>query len=328
MIADFVIADLPRATKATDWLAVATRADGTYWQLPVLYVTGAKPGPTLIVTGAVHGDEYEGVETIPLVFQQIEPEDLAGTLVMLPVCNMPAYETVQRSSPIDGLNLARVFPGDPNGSITQRIADLITTKLLRHADFFIDLHSGGVAYDLPTLIGYIHDQGELGQRSAAGARAFGAPVMWGHPLPMAPGRSVSAATDLGVPSLYSEASGGGYARPDDLACFTQGVINVMRHLGMLAGAPEPRPLTHDLFGDGNLDTVLAATVAGYWRAEVALLEEVQAGQRLGTVRDLFGNVLAEVVADQAGVVIMLRRVHRVHVGDGLAHVTLPIEAVR
>ncbi len=318
---DFVIADLPSATKATDWLPVATRTDGTLWQLPVLYVTGAKPGPTLIVTGAVHGDEYEGIETIPLVFQQIEADALAGTLVMLPVCNMPAYETAQRSSPIDGLNLARVFPGDPNGTITQRIADLITTKLLRYADFFIDLHSGGVAYDLPTLIGYIHDKGELGQRSEAGGRAFGAPVLWGHPLPMAPGRSVSAATDLGVPALYTEAAGGGYTRPDDLACFTQGVINVMRHLGMLAGAPEPQPTTHDLFGDGNLDTVLSATVAGYWRAEVALLDEVQAGQRLGTVRDLFGTVLAEVVADQAGVVIMLRRVHRVHVGDGLAHVT-------
>jgi len=319
---DFVIADLPRATKATDWLPVATRADGTLWQLPVLYVTGAKPGPTLIVIGAVHGDEYEGVATIPLVFQQVEPAALAGTLVMLPVCNMPAYESAQRSSPLDGLNLARVFPGDANGSITQRIADLITTKLLRHADFFIDLHSGGVAYNIPTLIGYIHDKGELGQRSEAGGRAFGAPVLWGHPLPMAPGRSISAATDLGVPSLYTEAPGGGYARPDDLACFTQGVINVMRHLGMLAGAPQPRPITHDLFGDGNLDTVLSASVAGYWRAEVALLEEVQAGQLLGKVCDLFGTVLTEVTADQAGVVIMLRRVHRVHVGDGLAHVTL------
>lgn len=322
MMPDFVIANLPRATKATDWLSVATRADGSEWRLPVLYVTGAQAGPTLIVTGAIHGDEYEGVETIPLVFQQVEPDALRGTLVMVPVCNMPAYETIQRSSPIDGLNLARVFPGDAQGTITQQIAHVITNKLLRHADFFIDLHSGGMAYNIPTLIGYIQDKGELGQRSEAGGRAFGAPVLWGHPLPMAPGRSVSAATDLGVPSLYTEAPGGGYAQPDDIACFTQGVINVMRHLGMLDGEPQPRPMTHDLFGDGNLDTVLSATVAGYWRAEVALLDAVQAGQRLGTVRDLFGNVLSEIVADQDGVVIMLRRLHRVNVGDGLAHVTL------
>lgn len=318
---EFDLPTLPRNHKQTDWLTVATRTDGGEWRLPLLYVTGAQPGPTLVVTAAVHGDEYEGVEAIPHVFQQVQPSDLRGTLVMVPVCNMPAYETAQRSSPIDGLNLARVFPGEEHGSITQRIAYWITQKLLRHADFYIDLHSGGATYQIPTLIGYIRDEGELGQRSLAGARAFGAPILWGHPLPIAPGRTVSAATDLGVPSLYTEAPGGGYADPDNVACFISGVINVMKHLEMLTGAPQPRPTTHHLFGDGNLDQVISADMAGYFRAEVELLTEVEAGQRLGVVRDLFGNVLQEVKADQPGIVIMLRRFHRVHVGDGLVHVT-------
>ncbi len=322
---DFDVSELPRAHKATDWLAFAPRADGGTWRLPLLYVTGAAsgagPGPVLVVTAAVHGDEYEGVEAIPKVFQQVEPEGLRGTLVMVPVCNMPAYEAATRSSPIDGLNLARVFPGDEGGTVTQRIAHWFTQKLLTPADFFIDLHSGGSFGIIPTLIGYIHDDGNLGQRSQAGARAFGAPVLWGHPLPLAAGRSVSAATELGVPSLYTEAPGGGYARPDDVACFTQGVINVMRHLDMLDGAPEPRPTTHHLMGDGNLDSVISAPVAGFFRAEVELLDEVAAGQRLGTICDLFGTRLAEVTSDQAGVVILLRRFHRVHAGDSLAHVT-------
>ncbi|MFN8444567.1 MAG: succinylglutamate desuccinylase/aspartoacylase family protein [Caldilineaceae bacterium] len=318
---EFDLLILPRNHKQTDWLTVATRTDGSEWRLPLLYVTGAQPGPTLVVTAAVHGDEYEGVEAIPQVFQQVQPENLRGTLVLVPVCNVPAYETAQRSSPLDGLNLARVFPGEEHGSITQRIAYWITQKLLKRADFYIDLHSGGAAATIPTLIGYIWDEGELGQRSLAGARAFGAPILWGHPLPIAPGRTVSAATDLGVPSLYTEAPGGGYARPDDVACFITGVINVMKHLNMLPGAPQPRPTTHHLFGDGNLDQVIAADVAGYFRAEVELLSEVKAEQRLGVVRDLFGNVLQEVKADQEGIVIMLRRFHRVHVGDGLVHLT-------
>src|SRR4051812_44894450 len=118
---DFDIPNLPRGSKQTGWLEVASRADGSAWQLPFLYVTGQQPGPTLVVTAAVHGDEYEGVETIPRIFRQVEPDALRGTLVMAPVCNMPAYETVQRGSPVDGLNLARVFPGDMNGTITQRI---------------------------------------------------------------------------------------------------------------------------------------------------------------------------------------------------------------
>lgn len=312
--------------KATDWLDVATRADGGGWRLPLLYVTGQPPGPMLVVTAAVHGDEYEGVEAIPQIFQQVEPANLRGKLVLVPICNMPAYEAATRSSPIDGLNLARVFPGDVNGTITQRIAYWITEKLLTHADFYIDLHSGGATYNIPTLIGYIRDAGEMGQRSEAGARAFGAPVLWGHPLPTAAGRTVSAATDLGVPWLYTEAPGGGYARPDDVACFVQGVINVMRWLEMLDGAPQPRPMTHHLFGDGNLDQVIDANVAGYFRAEVNLLDAVTAGQRLGVIRDLFGGVIQEVTADQDGIVIMLRRFHRVHVGDGLAQITSVVRA--
>lgn len=318
---EFDLPNLPPGQKVTGWLDVATRADGGVWRLPLLYVTGQTPGPTLVVTASVHGDEYEGIEAIPQVFQQVEPAQVRGKLVMAPVCNMPAYEAATRSSPLDGLNLARVFPGDPKGTVTQRIAYWMREKLLRHADFYIDLHSGGVAYNIPTLIGYVHDDGDLGQRSQAGARAFGAPVLWGHPLPVAPGRTVSAATDLGVPWLYTEAPGGGYARPDDVACFVQGVINVMRWLEMLDGAPQPRPMTHHLFGDGNLDQVIDATAAGFFRAEVNLLDPVTAGQRLGVVRDLFGQVVQEVTADQDGVVIMLRRFHRVHVGDGLAQIT-------
>lgn len=318
---NFDIPHLPRNRKETGWLEVASRPDGGVWQLPLLYVTGAADGPTLVVTAAVHGDEYEGVETIPHVFQQVEPNALRGTLVMVPVCNISAYEAATRSSPVDGLNLARVFPGDANGSITQCIAYWMTHKLIKHADFYIDLHSGGVAADIPTLIGYRHSEDDMGRKSRAGAEAFGAPVLWGHPPEPAPGRTLSAATDFGVPSLYTEAPGGGRAKADDVACFTQGVLNVMKHLNMLDGQPQPRPTTHHLVGHGNLDMVISAPVAGYFRPKVALLDNVTAGQRLGVIQDFFGQVAAEITADRAGVVIMLRRIHRVHVGDGLAHIT-------
>jgi predicted deacylase len=318
---DLDIPNLPRNHQVTDWLDVATRADGSLWRLPFMVITGAKKGPVLLVTAGVHGDEYEGVETIPRVFAQIQPEALQGTLLMIPICNMPAYESAQRSSPIDGLNLARVFPGDQHGTITQQIAYWMTEKLLTHADFFIDLHSAGIAYNIPTLIGYRHSSDELGKRSRAAAEAFGAPIIWGHPLPVPPGRSISAASDLGVPSLYTEAPGGGYTRPEDVTCFTNGVINVMKHLGMLPGTPQPQPTTHHLLGDGNLDTVISASVSGYFQARVGLLDEVKQGENLGVIQDFFGQTIAEITADRDGVVIMLRRLHRVHVGEGLIHLT-------
>ena len=315
------ISQLPRDSKASAWLEVSPRADGSDWRLPLLYVTGATGGPTLLVLGAVHGDEYEGVETIPEVFRRVASDGLRGALVMVPICNVPAYESVLRSSPIDGLNLARVFPGDPNGTITQRIAYWIAQKLIKPADFVIDLHSGGVTAEIPSLIGFTHSDDELGRRSRAGALAFGASVIWEHPPPMPPGRTLSAATDFGVPAVYTEAVGGGYAHPSDVSCFTTGVINVMKHLDMLDGHPQLRPVTHHLSGDGNMDSVISTPVAGYFRSDVALLDEVSAGQRLGAVRDPFGEIVAEITTENAGVVIMLRRIHRVHVGDNLAHVT-------
>jgi len=313
--------DLSRNQKRAAWATVAPRADGGAWRLPWLAITGVTAGPTLVVTAGVHGDEYEGIEAIALLYRQLDPAQIRGNLIMVPVCNMPAYETVQRSSPVDGLNLARTFPGTASGTITARIAHWITEELLRHADFYIDLHSGGIAAEIPTLVGYIHDSGELGHRSRAAAEAFGTPVLWGHPLPTPPGRTISAATDLGVPSLYTEAPGGGYARAADVAAYVQGVINVMRHLAMMDGEPEPQPCTHDLFGDGNLDVVIGAAVAGYFRADVPLLAEVVAGQQLGAIYDFAGETLAAVVSDRDGVVIMLRRLHRVNVGEGLAQVT-------
>ena len=301
---------------------MAPRTDGNQWRLPVLAAQGVEAGPTLVVLAAVHGDEYEGIEAIPLAFGDVDPSQLAGTLVMVPICNLPAYEAAQRSSPIDGLNLARVFPGKADGTVTERIAHILTETIFRHADFLLDLHSGGVAADIPTMIGYLHDDGELGKRSRAAAEAFGAPVLWGHPLPIPDGRSISAAMALGIPWLYTEAAGGGYARPEDVACYRRGILNVMRHLGMLAGAPEvPEATVAHLVGDGNLDVVMLAPVGGYFRASVTLLDRVQKGDLVGTVVDFFGEVRAEIRAEADGVVIMVRRLHRVHVGEGLLQVT-------
>jgi predicted deacylase len=320
-IQDLNVAAVPKGTKDATWLDVASRPDGGAWQLPFLCVKGRTDGPTLLVIAGVHGDEYEGVETIPEIYSQIDPQNLSGTLAMVPVSNPPAFGGCDRSSPIDGLNLARVFPGDPDGSISNRIAYWITDRLIAAAHYMIDLHSGGVTYDIPTLAGYTHSDSDLAQTSLAMARAFGAPILWGHPPPLPPGRSLSAATDLGVASIYAEAPGGGTVRPCDLACYREGVLSVMRSLDMLDGNPLERSPDHHFVGSGNLDQVISAPSAGYFQPEVALLDEVAAGQRLGIIRNLLGEPIDEIVADLNGVVIMVRRLRQVAVGDGLFHTT-------
>jgi len=320
MDAPIDIANPPRGEKTTGWIDVARRPEGGHWRLPYLSVTGASAGPRLVVSAGVHGDEYEGIETIPRVYEALDPATMSGSLCMIPVCNVPAFETITRSSPVDHLNLARVFPGDANGSITQRIARVLADHILPHADYYIDLHSGGMAYNMPTLAGYLHG-GALGERSLEGARAFGAPILWGHPPPVAPGRTISCAVDHGVPCLYTEAAGGGFARSDDVDCFYNGVLNVARWLGILEGTPQPRPMTHHLIGDGNVDQAILAPEGGYFRADVELLDDVVSGQRLGTIKDFFGETITEIRANTDGVIIMLRRMHSVRVGDGLALIT-------
>lgn len=320
-IEEFFPHQIARGSKQIGHLSIATRADGSSWRLPYLAITGNESGPTLLVLAGIHGDEYEGMEAIPRIFHGLSPHELRGTLIMAPLCNVAAFEAGQRTSPIDDLNLARVFPGDPVGTITQRIAYWIGQRLISQADLLIDLHSGSTDADIPTLIGYIHDDGQVGKRSLAAAEAFGAPVLWGHPLPLPAGRTISLATDLGIPALYTETPGGGRATPDDVACYTQGVLNVLHHLESIGRPPQRMPVTHHLFGDGNLDQVISAPTAGRFLNTVELLERVEQGQVVGEIHDAFGRVCTTLQAPRAGVVILLRRKRRVHVGEGLIQIT-------
>lgn len=306
--------------KTREWLDVAPRAGGGMWQLPLLRARGGR-GPRLAVLGAVHGDEYDGPEVIHRVFEQIDPAALRGELVMVPVCNVPAYEQCLRSSPVDGANLARVFPGRQDGTLTEQIAWTLTERVIAGAAALIDIHSAGLAAVLPILAGYTHSPSPLHRANQALAEAFGAPVLWAHPAPLPPGRSLSAADALGVPCMYTEAPGSGRVDAETIACFTRGVFNAMRHLGMLEGAPVHDGPPLRLIGDGNLDHVINAPCAGHFRAEVGLLERVESGQRLGAVYSISGETLSVVRANAPGVVILLRALHRVNAGDGLAHLT-------
>lgn len=322
-IQDFNIDDLPRNSKAFDWLDVASRPDGGDWKLPLLYVTGQTEGATLVVIAGVHGDEYEGIETIPRVYRQVTPEKLRGQLAMVPVCNMPAYEAGTRSSPIDGLNLARVLPGEINGSITQRIGYWVTEKLMLPADFFIDIHSGGVALNIPPSIYYYHTDDEIGRLTREAAEAFAAPVIMGsaEPSKAVYGCSFRTAWDRQIPAMFTEAPGAGRVRPQDIRCFTTGVLNVMKYLDMLAGEPENQPVTHHLISDGKLGGNFSASVAGYFHPEVGLLARVTPGQRLGVIQDFSGEVLEEFVCGRDGFITTLRAVPRVNAGDSVIGIT-------
>lgn len=294
--------------------------------LPVLQIAGAAEGPTLLVLAGVHGDEYEGMETILRLYRDIQPERLAGTLVLAPVANPLSYRGGTRTSPEDGLNMARVFPGDRRGRPTERIAWQLHHRLLAQADFLLDLHSGGTHYAISTLVGYYHnEETEIGRKSRAAAEAFGAELLWAHET-VAPGRTVSSALALGVPWLYTEAYGGKRIRREDAELFYHGALRLMRHLGMFPGASEQTAASRAdlsaaperrIYGDGNFDGSETAGASGFFLPETELGAEIRAGERIGSICGFDGTELERVVASRDGIVVMLPGVPTVRQGEPL-----------
>lgn len=323
-IDDFEIANLPRSQKKYEMYDVAARPDGGMWRIPVLTLTAAEAGPTFVVIAGIHGDEYEGPQTIANVYQQLEPEHLQqGQLVMVPFFNMPAWEAGTRTSPVDGLNLARVMPGDPNGSISYRLGYYVTHKFIDPCDMFLDIHSGGVALNICTSIYYYATDNEIGRKTKLAAEAFAAPAVIGNSEPSKAvyGCSFRTCWDRGKAGMFTEAHGAGRILKHEVDCFTTGVLNVMKHLEMLPGEPIPQPVTHHLVSDGQPGGSFSASVAGFFRPAVDILEQVRTGQYLGAVLDFSGAPLEEFRAGRDGYVTTLRAVPRVSVGDSLIGIT-------
>jgi predicted deacylase len=279
-----------------------------------LTIGGVRSGPVLVVSGGVHGDEFEGPLTVMRLFQELQPADIAGTFVGLTVANVPAFEAATRNSPIDGLNLARTFPGDPKGSVTQQIAYWMGERLIGRADFYADLHSSGSDSEMPTLCGYNMGSGPAAELRKRAAEVFHAPVTWAHPT-QAPGRTLSYALDHNIPAIYTECPASRCVSLDDVAIYQRGMRNVMRLLGMLAGPLEGERSQYYLCGAGDTDDAIAATVGGFFIPERKLLEWVQAGDVLGKTYDLAGNVLETLRAPSAGYVVMRQLLPTVHAGS-------------
>lgn len=289
-------------------------------QLPeVRTIQGRTRGPRLALLGGVHGDEFEGVIAARRVADLLHDIPFNGSLVYAAPAHPAAWRESCRESPLDGKNLARVFPGDPQGSPTEQIAAHLTAELITGSDLVIDLHSAGKGFDMPLLAGY-HSAGPLAEAAGAAASAFGAPFLWQHPG-LSVGRSLSAAAALGIPSFYVETRGGGGLRRHDVNAYVTGVQRTMAHLGMIdpddITLPPVGPSTV-VRGDGNTDEGMTSAADGYFVSSSHVGEAVDVGAEIGLVIDDRGATVATVTAQQRGIVMLLRRTAPVTLGDTLA----------
>lgn len=260
-------------------------------EVPAVVVRGARPGPTLLVTAGVHGAEYASIEAAYRL-ADADPAALAGTLVVLPIVNRTAYAArAIYVAPVDGKNLNRQFPGDPAGSFAQRLAHWLTDGWIRHADALVDLHGGDLNEALTPFA--LHARAD--DRARALAHAFGLPYVVASD---GVGHSTAAAHAAGVPAVLAEAGGQGLFPERDVLALVDGTRRVMAALGMRDAAPAPLPTAAvERF------VVTTSEADGRWYPEVRLDARVEAGQPLGVVRDLLGEVVQEPRAPVAGVVL-------------------------
>ncbi len=277
--------------------------------ISVQVVRGRRPGPVMFVCAAVHGDEINGVEIIRRILKDPHLDRLRGTLIAIPIVNVYGFINHTRYLP-DGRDLNRSFPGSARGSLTGRIAHTFLQEIVAHCTHGIDLHTGARhRSNFPQIRANLEDPAVLGM-----TEAFGAPIAIDAKI--RDGSLRQAAGDLGVPVLLYESCEA--LRFDEIyiRAGVKGVLNVMRHIGMLRRSrARTRPPTIS-----RNTRWLRAPESGILRVLVPLGAEVQQGQTIGFIADPMGTSETDVVADIHGIVIGRTNLPLAYEGDALFHI--------
>jgi predicted deacylase len=295
-------------------------------ELVVYNIEAKLPGPRVLVTAGVHGDEYEPMLTVMELSSQLSSVLSAGTVTLVPVANASAYSMAQRCGR-DGLDMARIFPGEANKSPTESAATRVS-DLIRKADYYIDLHTGGRMFNIYPLTGYmLHHQPEVLKKQQQMARAFNLPVIWG--TDNAPnGRTLSVARDANVPAVYVEYGGGGVARGHIVNAYRNGCLNVFRLLEMISEQAHHDDSVKYWVEDytpnnGYLQGKMPAPAEGIFIPEVELGQRVEKEVLWGRIVNPLHGKEISVFCDSAGIVLFLRAQAYVEKGNSLGGI-LPI----
>lgn len=277
--------------------------------LPVLAGRGLHDGPTVLVTGAVHGDEYEGPAAIHALFNSLDHAKLAGRVIGLPIVNVAAWEARSRVAPTDRLDLNRLFPGSKEADQPSRaLAEAIFETFVRSCDLLIDLHSGGAKLVHLPLIGWYAGSNQ-GERLA---RSFGEEMMpWrvGH----VPGVLSYEAHRAGKIAMGAEWGGGARLDPAGVAAYLKGLRRTLAHLrGEEATSLDTR--------DPISGTYQQTTQGGLFAACVTLGDHITQGATLGHLYGPLGEVAGEIKAERSGILAALAHIALLSPGDRVAYI--------
>lgn len=295
--------------------------DDSAWGAVMIPITVVKhgDGPTALLTGGNHGDEYEGPVALSKLAQQLHAEEVSGRVIIVPFMNTPAFHAGTRTSPIDQGNLNRSFPGRPDGTVTQKIADYFRRTLLPMADVVLDIHSGGRTLDfLPFAACHVLPDKAQQARCEAGMRAFAAPYAMRMLELDAQAMYDTAAEAQGKVFVTTELGGGGTATARSVALAERGVRNLLVHAGILEGEVTPGASIMLDMPDG--DCFIASEHDGLLEMCRDLGEQVSQGEVIARIHDIrrTGSTPVEYRAGRDGLLAARHFPGLVQCGDTLA----------
>lgn len=270
---------------------------------PLVIINGSHLGKTVTILAGTHGTEHPSIEAVIRLTTMINPDQLSGAVIAVPVLNIPQFlEHTQFTSPVDGLNMNSEFPGAPDGSLTQRIAHKIFTEIVSKSDALIDCHGGDINEDIAGfVVASSSGNHELDKISLEMATCY--PTALVHVFPSEPqGMSNSAQHLIGIPCIQPEAGTPYPIREEAVQFHIEGTLNVLKYLQMLPG--EPKRNLNQLISPKRLK--LFSEHNGVWNSRCQLDQSVKKGDVLGFIKNYYGDIIQTIRAPADGIISMTR----------------------
>ncbi|HAW17923.1 MAG: N-alpha-acetyl diaminobutyric acid deacetylase DoeB [Oceanospirillaceae bacterium] len=301
------------------FLQLPYSSDRSAWgsvMIPICQIKNGH-GPTALLTGGNHGDEYEGPTSLLKLANCLDVTEVQGRVIIVPMMNQPAFEAGSRTSPIDAGNMNRAFPGHPYGTLTERIADYFSRVLVPMCDYALDIHSGGKTLDIiPFAAAHrLHNKTQA-QACMTGALLFGAPytVLM---VEMDPAQLYDTAVEnQGKVFVTTELRGGGTTTPATMEIADRGVQNFLKYTGIIAGEPE-LPQVTQLLDMQNESCYHVSHDQGVLELKVALGEQVRQGDLIASIHNhkRTGTAACHYYAAMDGIVLGRRHTPLTEIGD-------------
>ncbi len=314
----------------TGHLKVPHSHDGSAYgavMIPVAVIKNGD-GPTVLLTGGNHGDEYQGPLAQIRLVSSIDVADVTGRIIVVPTMNQPAFAAGTRTSPIDKGNLNRMFPGRPDGSITEKIADYMARYMLPMADLVMDMHDGGKTLEfVPMACTHVLDDAAAQAEGWRFAKAFKAPFTCKLVEIDTIGMWDTHVEESGTPFVTTELGGSGTTRPDWAEIGLRGVRNVLREAGVLAGEHEDAPTQ---FLDVPLEgAYITSESDGLIEWVVALGDPISVGQVIARVHDPvhLGTPPRDYHATIDGILAMRHFPGLIRLGDSIAMQGVVVDSI-